>query len=179
MAIPLAGLQAVAIGLVLTGLPVWRGAGLLVSLLLLAALALGLLASPADALLAMAGVAHALLYMALLLVFARTLRPGHTAAVTWLACRINPHFHAGMVAYTRKVTWAWVVFFAGQLAASAVLLAVDLPLWQIFVTILHGPLVVLMAVAEALVRRWRWRHEQPTSLMDTIRGTRRLMGGSG
>jgi hypothetical protein len=32
-----------------------------------------------------------------------------------------------------------------------------------------------MLLAEAAVRRWRWRHEHSTSLADTIRGTRKLL----
>jgi uncharacterized membrane protein len=158
-----------------TTLPVRRWAGPLVSVALLVALGLGGRDSPQTALLAMAGTAHAVLYSALLFIFAITLRSGHTALITRLAARLNPTFHAGMVPYTRKVQLAWTMFFAGQLVASAVLLRVNPVLWQTFVTILHVPCVVVMALGEAIVRRWRWRHEHSTSLLDTVRGTRRLL----
>jgi uncharacterized membrane protein len=175
-ALALAAAQAVATGTILaTSLPQRRWIGPLVALILLTALCLGARHSPQAALLAMAGTAHALLYSALLIVFASTLRPGRTALVTWLASRLNPTFHPGMVPYTRKVTLAWVLLFATQLLLSAALLATDPPLWQTFVTILHIPLTILMALAEAVTRRYRWRHEHSTSLADTIRGTRRML----
>ncbi len=168
--------QAGATGLLLwSSLPVRRWLGPIISLTLLAALAAGARFSRPTALLAEAGVAHAILYAALLAVFAGTLRPGRVALVTWLASRLNPTFHAGQVPYTRAVTWAWVLFFAAQLVASAVLLIVDRGLWRDLVTTLHLPLVLAMLLAEAAIRRWRWRHEHATSLADTISGTRRLI----
>ena len=173
-ALALAALQAIAVGAALSltrRLP--RSIGPLVALALLLALALGARHSPAAGLLAGAGAAHALLYTGLLLVFARTLRPGQTALVTSLASRINPGFHAGMVPYTRAVTAAWALFFASQLVVSAVLLGIDPPLWRLFVTALHLPLVLAMTLAEFAVRRLRWRHES-VGLLETIRGTRRL-----
>jgi uncharacterized membrane protein len=175
-ALALATAQAAATGTILaTSLPRHRWTGALVALVLLTALGLGARHSPQAALLAMAGTAHALLYTALLIVFARTLRPGRTALVTGIAARINPAFHPGMVPYTRKVTLAWTLLFAAQLILSTTLLATDPPLWQTFVTILHVPLTVLLALVEALIRRHRWRHEHSTSLADTIRGTRRIL----
>lgn len=175
-AVALAAIQALATGLLLaTSLPTRRWLAAPACLILLLALALGARHSEATALLAMAGTAHALLYTALLLVFASTLRPGRTALVTWLASRLNPTFHPGMIPYTRAVTSAWVMLFAGQLAASATLLMIDVALWQTFVTILHVPLTLLAGGLEALVRKWRWRHEHATSLRDTITGTRALM----
>ena len=175
-ALAFAGAQAVATGLILwSSLPAYRWIGPIISLTLLAALGLGVIVSIPAALMAEAGVAHAILYSALLAIFASTLRPGRMAVATWLASRLNPTFHAGQVPYTRAVTWAWVVFFAAQLAASALLLVTDRSLWRDLVTTLHLPLVVLMLLAAAAVRRWRWRHEHSTSLADTIRGTRRLL----
>lgn len=176
IALVLAALQAAATGTILaTSLPARRWAGPVVTLALLTALVLGYAHGPQDALLAMAGTAHALLYAGLLLVFANSLRRGRTALVTRLASRLNPTFHTGMVPYTRKVTLAWALLFAGELALSAALLATDRPHWQGFVTLWHILPVILLAIAEALIRRWRWRHEHSTSLIDTIRGTRSLM----
>ena len=175
-ALILAALQAVATGAVLaTSLPSRRWLGPLVAAVLLLALALGARTSSAAALLAAAGAAHALLYTGLLLVFARSLRPGETALVTRVASAINPTFHSGMIPYTRAVTWAWGAVFAAQLLASALLLAANPPLWRLFVTVLHLPLVAAMALGELAIRHRRWRHENPTGLRETIRGTRRLM----
>ena len=173
-ALALAALQAIATGAALSlTLRSRRWFGPLAALALLLALALGARHSPAAGLLAGAGAAHALLYTALLIVFANTLRPGRTALITLVASRLNPGFHAGMIAYTRAVTAAWALFFALQLLASAILLATDPPLWRLFVTTLHLPLVLAMTLAEFAVRRRRWRH-QSIGLLETIRGTRRL-----
>lgn len=174
-ALAFAVIQATATGALLAiTLPARRWLGILVTLALLIALAVGARHSPADALLASAGTAHALLYTALLLVFAQTLRPGRTAFVTTLASRINPHFHAGMIPYTRAVTWAWVLVFAAQLLASAILLATNPRLWPLFVNALHVPLLLAVALIELAIRKYRWRHDHPTGLLETIRGTRRL-----
>lgn len=176
VALALAAVQAVAGGIVLWGAwPGGRHLGMAAVGVVLAALAWGALTVPASGLLASAGLVHAFLYTALLAVFARTLRPGRTALLTTVARQLNPAFHNGMVPYTRAVTIAWCLFFAAQLALSAVLLAARSPLWPLLVTTLHAPLVLAMALAEFLVRRWRWRGEHYTSLPDTIRGVRRLM----
>ena len=174
-ALALAGAQAVASGVLLAGaLPGRRWLGLVLGSALLGGLALGARSSAEAGLLVAAGAGHAILYAALLGVFAASMRPGRISLVTTVASRVNPHFHSGMKPYTRGVTVAWCVFFAAQLVASALLLAADPGLWRAFVTTLHAPLVAVMAVGEYLVRRWRWRHEHYTSLGDTIRGVARL-----
>ena len=176
VALTLAAVQVIAVGVVLWNTwPGGRAYGMGAVGAVLAALAWGAWTAPAAGLLVGAGLVHALLYAALLVVFVRTLWPGRTALLTTVASRLNPAFHAGMVPYTRAVTLAWCLFFAAQLAASATLLAIGSPLWPLLVTTLHAPLVFAMALAEFLVRRWRWRHEHYTSLPDTIRGVRRLM----
>ncbi len=176
VAVGLAGVQAAASGILVGGLPVpYRWAGVPVCLLLWAALALGGRDGAAAALLAEAGVAHALLYGALLVGFGRSLRPGRVELVTWAASRINPHFHAGQVGYTRAVTWGWVGVFAGELVGSAALLVWVPARWAGFVTSWHAGLPVGFMLIEVVVRRWRWRNEHATGLLETIRGMRRLM----
>jgi uncharacterized membrane protein len=174
-ALSLAAAQALASGLLVSTLfskRRWLGAVLALSLL--AALALGTWSSAASGLLALAGLGHTLLYGTLFAVFATSLQPGRVSLVTGLASRLNPSFHEGMTPYTRGVTMAWCLFFAAQLVVSGVLVAFAPRLWGPFVTTAHAPLVVVMALAEFLVRRWWWRHEHYTSLTDTIRGVARL-----
>jgi uncharacterized membrane protein len=174
-ALPLAALQAVAAGVVLWGtLPTGRLRALAVVApsLLLIALAAGAWRSPAAELLAAAGLSHAMLYAGLLTLFGASLSAGRTPLVTRLARRINPAFHAGMEGYTRAVTIAWCLFFAGQVMVSAALLALAPEAWRLFVTVLNLPLAVLMALAEYAVRRWRFRYESHTTLLATIRGVR-------
>lgn len=175
IALAFAAAQAVAAGIVLWTLPRHRWVGPAVTAALLLPLAIGAWQAPQTGLLASAGLAHALVYTALLAVFASSLRPGRTALVTTIASRLNPAFHAGMIPYTRAVTWAWCLFFATQLAVSTLLLATNPLLWRDFVTILHAWFLLAMLVGESLVRRRRWRHERSVGLLDTIRGVRRLM----
>jgi hypothetical protein len=176
VALILAALQAGATGLLLWGwLPAHRWTAGLVTLALWTALAAGARYGAPEALLAEAGVAHGLLYASLLAVFARSLRPGRVALVTWVASRVNPRFHAGQIPYTIAVTWGWVGIFAAELGISAALLAAAPAHWAGFVTAWHLALPAGFALAEAAFRRWRWRHEHSTGLLETIRGTRRLM----
>ena len=173
LALLLAAGQAVAGGVVLWGvLGRWRLWAPLVSAVLLLGLALGAGRSADTGLLAAAGLGHAMLYAALLGLFASSLRPGQTALITRLARRLNPAFHAGMVPYTQGVTAAWCVFFTGQLAGSAVLLASAPGWWPGFVTTWHAPMAAAAMLGEFAVRRWRFRHERYTGLLDTIRGVR-------
>jgi uncharacterized membrane protein len=173
-ALPLAALQAVAAGLLLWGtLPGrLRALAVMAPLLLVMALGAGTWRSPAAGLLATAGLSHAMLYAGLLTLFGASLSAGRTPLVTRLAQRINPAFHSGMEGYTRAVTIAWCLFFAGQVIVSAALLALAPEAWRLFVTVLNLPLAVLMALAEYAVRCWRFRNESHTTLLATIRGVR-------
>jgi uncharacterized membrane protein len=174
VAVVLACVQALASGALL-----WstmprrlRWLGPAAATVLLTGIGLGAWVSPQTGAIAAAGLSHALLYGALLFVFARSLRPGRTAVVTRLARRTNPHFRAEMVPYTRKVTLAWGLFAGAQLAASAVLLGAGmLGPWLLLVGVLHAPLAAGLAIGEYLVRCWRFPGEH-TNFADTIRGIR-------
>jgi len=158
-ALLLAALQALAMGWVLgsTVPPRLRGLGPGAAVLLLAALWLGARHSPAAGLLALAGTSHALLHAGLLALFASTLRRGRVPLVTGLARRLNPAFHGAMEGYTRKVTMAWSAFFAGQIAASGLLLMVASAWWPGFIGLPNVLLTVAMAAAERGVRGLRFR----------------------
>jgi len=153
---------------------VWRGAllaGLLGAGLVLSRVALATGRGVAVAAV-IAGLGHAALYGTLFVAFARSLRPGRAALVTTLAQRINPRFRAGMVPYTRAVTWVWTCFFAAQLAGSAMLLLFAPREWWLWwVSTLHGPMAIGLALAEFLVRRRRFPGEH-TGFRETIRGVR-------
>lgn len=174
VALGLAAVQALAAGLILWELGGWARA---MAVLGPAAMLAGMAALGGDrALLAAAGFGHALLYLTLLVAFAASLRPGRVSLVTRLARSINPHFHAGMVPYTRAVTWAWCVFAAAQLALSATLLAFaplgwPLDWWLLLVGTLHGPMAAGLAVVEFAVRRWRWPGEH-VGFLEMVRGVR-------
>jgi uncharacterized membrane protein len=114
------------------------------------------------------GVSHAILYVSLLLLFGQSLRSGRTPLVTGLAMRFRGALNPRMRAYTRTVTKAWCLFFAGQLLLSAGLLALaSHPVWSLFINVLDGPMVVAMFAAEYGIRRWCLRQETHQSPLAT------------
>lgn len=176
-AVALAGAQALAVGCTLWAVLPRRlhGLGPAAAALLLLALGLGARRSAAAGLLAVAGVSHAMLHAGLLALFGATLRRGQVPLATGLARRLNPAFHLGMEGYTRGVTAAWCAFFAGQLAGSAVLLAVA-PGWWGWWTGLPGALLVLaMAAGERTVRGLRFPGMAHVPVSTVIRGVRAMM----
>ena len=139
---------------------------------LIAGVAVGAWHSAETGLLVAAGLGHAVLYGALLAWFGSSLRPGRIAVLTRLAQRINPHFHPGMVPYTRKVTLVWCLFAAGQLLLSAALLLwAPLSWWLLLVGTLHAPMALGLAVIEFAVRARRFPG-QHTSFSAMVRGLR-------
>lgn len=168
VALALSAAQAVALGVLLW--PALTGRVRLLAVLGPAALGAGVgLATAWSArvgLLAAAGLGHALLYGGLLAVFGESLMPGRVSVATRIARRINPHFHAGMVAYTRAVTAVWCAFFAAQLALSAGLLAfAPIGWWLLLVGSLHGPMAAGLALLEFGIRRRRWPGQHATLRM--------------
>ena len=165
---------AVLGGMALRGLRGWR---LATGVLMLAAV-LGLFTmrvirpgwAGSAGLIAASGLSHAFIYGSLLLLFAGSLRPGHTALITGLAQRLRGSLVPAMLAYTRSVTKAWCVFFALQLLASALLLVLaPHRVWSLFVNVLDGPTVVLMFAGEYAIRRWRFRGYSHISPLETFR----------
>ena len=99
------------------------------------------------------GVPHAAANGFLLWWFGRTLRDGSEPIVTRVARRVHGTLKPGIEAYTRRVTIAWCVFFAVQIAVSlALFLFAPLEIWSVFVNVLNLPLVVLMFAGEYLMR---------------------------
>ena len=147
-------------------------------LVLLALKVVGSQAAGLAGLIASSGVSHAIIYVSLLILFARTLRPGRTALVTGLALRLRGGLTPAMQSYTRTVTKAWCAFFVLQLTASAVLLAfAPARAWSLFVNVLDAPLIAAMVLAEFAIRRWRFRHDQHSSPLAVARAFARLRAG--
>jgi len=111
------------------------------------------------------------LMLMLLITFGITLRPGHKALCVHFAEMINggalpaEHEH-----YARKVTVAWVVFFALMIVISTLLFFVaPLTIWSIFVNFLTLPLIALMFIVEFKVRR-RVLSDLPSGhILDAVR----------
>jgi uncharacterized membrane protein len=116
------------------------------------------------------GIPHAAIYLSLLWLFARTLRPGREPLITRLARRVHGTLPPEHDAYTRRVTGAWCVFFATQIVMSALLFGfASLSHWSLFINVLNFPLLALMFVGEYGYRLIRHREFPHASLLDGVR----------
>lgn len=98
-------------------------------------------------------ITHWAIYGGLLATFASTLRSGREALITVMARRLHGEIPEELRRYTRRVTYAWSIFFAMQLALSVTLFfAAPLVVWSFFVNVLDLPLVAAMFAAEYLCR---------------------------
>ncbi len=165
--------QAGVAALVLPGLLGRERRGWVPVLVLVAALAWGGGRLLGHGVAAAAGLSHLAVFGGLLTVFALTLLPGETPLATRFARRLDPGFHGGMEGYTRAVTLAWCLFFAGQILASALLLLLaPVRVWSWFINVLDLPLVALMFGAEYAVRRLRFREHRHVPLPVLVRAVR-------
>lgn len=105
---------------------------------------------------AVSGIPHAMAYAFLLWWFGRTLAGGREPTVTRFARRVHGALPPDMERFTRNLTIVWCVFFAAQLAVSALLFAfAPLELWSAFVNLLNLPLLALMFAGQLLYRNIR------------------------
>ncbi len=113
------------------------------------------------------------IYLLLLWWFGRTLAPGREALVTGLARHVHGTLPPEIEAYTRRVTWAWCVFFAAMAFTSVALFTLaPLEAWSLFANVLTGPLVALMFVGEYVYRVSRYRDFPHVSLLTAVRAFR-------
>lgn len=150
----------------LTAGPTIRRAGCVAAFLL----ALAVWRFTPDGALLSSAVPHALIYLALLAVFAASLVPGREAIITILARNVRGALPPLVVLYTRRVTVAWCFFFIAQLLGSALLfLFAPLAAWSLFVNVLNVPLVGAMFTAEFFYRQWRHAHHPRDRFSDVFR----------
>lgn len=121
------------------------------------------------AVLATAGVSHAVFFAMLGGGLGASLRPGHVDHVTSLARRLDPHWRPEMAGYTRTVALCWTLFFLAQCAMSGLLLlTAPREVWSLFVFVLELPLVGLMFLAEYVVRRRRFPDHPHVSPLEVV-----------
>ena len=126
------------------------------------------------------GIPHAAINATLLWMFGRTLTAGREPLITGFARRVHGTLPPHIERYTRQVTLAWCVFFAAQIAVSAILLAVDsLDHWSLFVNVLSLPLIAVLFVGEYLYRIARFRDFPHASLWKGIQAFARHARSSG
>lgn len=128
-----------------------------------------------DGVVASSAIPHAIAYLSLLTVFGTSLAPGRTPIITVFAERSRGALPPEVRRYTRRVTWAWCLFCAGQLLGSLLLLCfAPVRAWSAFVNLGNVPLLVTMFAGEFAWRKWRhgsWPHER---LTDGFRMAREL-----
>jgi uncharacterized membrane protein len=115
------------------------------------------------------GIPHAAIYLFLLWLFGRTLLPGKEPLVTRLARRVHGTLPPELETYTRRVTFAWCIFFGAQIIISALLFKfAPLNTWSLFISLLNFPLLVLMFVGEYVYRVARHRNFPHASIFESI-----------
>lgn len=115
------------------------------------------------------GIPHAAIYLFLLWFFGHTLLRGKEPLVTRLARRVHGTLPPELEAYTRRVTFAWCVFFAAQIIISALLFEfASLNTWSLFISLLNFPLLVLMFVGEYVYRVTFHRNFPHASILEAI-----------
>lgn len=109
-------------------------------------------------------------YAFLLWLFGRTLRPGRESLITRLATHVHGELPAEIARYTRRVTWAWCVFFVAMAVTSMLLFLLGpLPIWSVFNNLLNMPLVVAMYLGEYAWRLWRYPNFSHASIATVFR----------
>ena len=109
-------------------------------------------------------------YVLMAWTFGRTLFRGRVPLCTEFADKIHGPLSALELRYTRGVTWAWVLFFLGNLLVTFALFGfAPLRTWSFFVNFVSLPLVLLMFVVEFAVRRRLLPQVQRHGLIATLR----------
>ena len=122
---------------------------------------------------------HVGMQLILLALFGRTLLPGQLPLCTRFARAVHAPLvlSAAHESYTRHVTLAWTLFFALMaLASTALFVLFPLATWSVFANFLTLPLVVLMFVAEYLIRQRALPHAPRTHILDAVRAFRNSAG---
>jgi len=120
---------------------------------------------------------HVSVYLFLLWYFGRTLRSGKEALITRLATYVHGALPDEIRSYTRRVTWAWCLFFAGMALASVLLFALaPLAIWSLFANVLNLPLVAVMYLGEYAYRLLCYPDFSHASIPTVIRAFQRFVG---
>jgi uncharacterized membrane protein len=118
---------------------------------------------------------HLAIYLLLLGWFGASLLPGREPLVTAMARHVHGTMSDELLAYTRRVTAAWCVFFLSVAAASlGLFLWAPIEAWSLFANVLNLPLVIAMFVAEYAWRRLRHPRLSSADIPTMIRAFMRL-----
>ncbi|MDN7905843.1 hypothetical protein QZM18_17235 [Burkholderia diffusa] len=116
---------------------------------------------------------HASFNLALALLFGRTLAAGQVPLCTRFATMIHGTITSAVAIYTRRITFAWTLFFVAIAAVSTLLFATaPIVAWSTFANYLSLPLVAVMFAAEHACRRFALPHHARPRMIDTVRAYR-------
>ncbi len=102
---------------------------------------------------------HISIHVLLAIVFGATLRGRRDSLITVLARRVHGSLTPDMAIYTRKVTWAWTLYFVTMAALSlALFVFAPFPTWALFAG-LATPLAMLALFVGEHVLRYRLHPE--------------------
>lgn len=116
---------------------------------------------------------HVGVQLVLFMTFGRTLTGGRQPLCTRFAEAVHAPLTSQHEIYARQVTIAWTLFFAAMALISTMLFFLTpIATWSVFANFMTLPLVVLMFVAEYLVRRRLLTNMRNTHILDAVRAFR-------
>ena len=117
---------------------------------------------------------HAGIHVALFLSFALTLRPGRLSLIGRVAQHVHGSLTPDMVAYTRRVTSVWALYFIAMAAVSLVVYATcSWSTWSLLANVLTPVAITALFVAEYFVRYRLHPEFERATLLDAMRGYQR------
>lgn len=110
-----------------------------------------------------------LIPLSVLILFARSLRPGQVPIVTRVARQIRGELPPELERYTKLVTQCWVMLLAA-LAIWSILLALYAKpeFWSLMTNLVQYLILASVFLFEYLFRRWHFRHLQHESFLTMI-----------
>jgi uncharacterized membrane protein len=116
---------------------------------------------------------HGGIHGALAWSFGSTLRCGSVPLISALAERVHRRLTPAMRAYTRRLTFAWTVYFAGMVAVSLLVYTLaPWSWWSLFCNLFTPLAAVSLFVGEHAWRRLRHPEFEPASLAAAWRAYR-------
>jgi uncharacterized membrane protein len=104
-------------------------------------------------------IQHGTIHAVLAWTFGISLRAGSKPLITAMAERIHEHFSEAQRAYTRQLTFAWMIYFLGMIALSGLIYGLmPWSVWSVFCNV-ATPLLALGFFAFEHVLRYRLHPE--------------------
>jgi uncharacterized membrane protein len=114
-------------------------------------------------------IEHAGTNLMLAALFGLSLARGRQPLCTRFAEAVRGSLEPDVVRYTRQVTLAWMLFFLViSLVSSILFWSGSIEAWSIFANFLSLPLILMMFVAEHLVRMRKLPHLEQHSILDSM-----------